>query len=701
MWICAPRHLRHKPVIVLAALLALAVSTQPLAAAEPRRIVAIGDIHGEFAGLTTILEQAEVIDGQQRWTGGSAWLVQTGDFLDRGPKSRAVMDLLMALEQQAGKQDGKVVVLLGNHEVMNLIGDLRYVTAEAYAEFANANSEKRRRQAYRQYMDWQKRRAKQRAEAAPVFSPEEESQWMAAHPAGFIEHREAFAARGKYGKWVRERRAVHQAGGVLFLHGGISPELASWTVDALNQRVREEVRLFDQAAEWMLRQRMILPFFTLEEMVTVAQQELEAKAKAGLGAEESQEQKAQRTMLEAVAGYRTWLSFHSDGPLWYRGYAKWSDAEGASQIEKILDSYKASAVVVGHTPQESGRVRARFGGKVFLIDTGMLASHYRGGQAAALEIHEGRITAIYRDQRTVLLEPPKAQTVAASAPAPAAAVSSSAEPTAGAALRRKWADPDGQPLPFATDDELLEFLRTARVLKISSIPEGITRPRKVLLEKDGVRMHAVFRDIDEEKASAQLAMGGMQFFFRDCFIFEPAAYELSRLMGLNNVPPAVLRTIEGKKGSLQAWVENAITETSRKKKNVRPPDEQQRAKQIHNMWTFDALVFNTDRNSGNILYDKDWKLWLIDHTRAFRRFDELQRPIQASRCDRKLWERLQHVEDATISERLKPYLTSWEITGLLKRRQKLVEHLRKLISERGEAKVLFDYQELVEAAAVQ
>jgi hypothetical protein len=695
----APRHLTHFFIAFLAAL-ALSVFTPSAAGSEPQRIVAIGDIHGEFDGLASILEQAKIIDAQHRWTGGSAVLVQTGDFLDRGPKSRAVMDLLVSLEQQAPKQDGKVVVLLGNHEVMNLIGDLRYVAPEAYAEFADAGSEKRRRQAYEQYVDWRKRRAKKLGEPPPPLTPEEERQWLAAHPAGFVEHRDGFSPRGKYGKWLRGRQSVHEAARVLFLHGGISPELASWTVDAFNQRLREELQLFDRAAEWMQRERLILPFFTLEEIVPLAQQELEARTKAAGSREESPEQKAQRAMLEAVAGYRSWLSFHSDGPLWYRGYAKWSDAEGAAQIQKILDNYKATAVVVGHTPQDSGRIRARFSGKAFLIDTGMLASYYPGGQASALEIQDGRFTAIYRDQRIVLLEPPKAQAVAASAPTSATVAPSAEKPPAGAALRRRWTGPDGQILPFNTDEALLEFLRTARVEKMSSIPQGITHPRKVLLEKDGIQMHAVFRDIDEEKASAQLAMGSMEFFFRDCFIFEPAAYELSRVLGLNNVPPAILRTIEGKKGSLQAWVENALTETSRTKKKIQPPDEQQRAKQIHNMWTFDALVFNTDRNSGNILYDKDWKLWLIDHTRAFRRFPDLQRPIQASRCDRKLWERLQNVDDATIGERLKPYLSSWEIKGLLERRRKLVAHLRKLIAERGEAKVLFDYEELAGTAAV-
>ena len=95
------------------------------------RVVAVGDIHGDFSSLVTILQHAGIIDDQHRWTGGNTTLVQTGDFLDRGPKARDVMDLLMGLEKQAAKQGGEVVVLLGNHEIMNLVGDLRFVPSDS------------------------------------------------------------------------------------------------------------------------------------------------------------------------------------------------------------------------------------------------------------------------------------------------------------------------------------------------------------------------------------------------------------------------------------------------------------------------------------------------------------------------------------------------------------------------------------------
>jgi len=100
-----------------------------------------------------------------------------------------------------------------------------------------------------------------------------------------------------------------------------------------------------------------------------------------------------------------WLSVRVDGPLWFRGYDRWSDEEGAPQVSKVLEAYKATHLVVGHTVQKGGRMRPRFGNKVFLIDTGMLSSYYPGGRASALEIcGDGKFIAVYLDQQVALLD---------------------------------------------------------------------------------------------------------------------------------------------------------------------------------------------------------------------------------------------------------------------------------------------------------
>jgi hypothetical protein len=187
----------------------------------------------------------------------------------------------------------------------------------------------------------------------------------------------------------------------------------------------------------------------------------------------------------------------------------------------------------------------------------------------------------------------------------------------------------------------------------------------------------------------RLKSGTVVMNFRDSYIFEPAAYELSRLLGLDNVPPAILRKLRGKRGSLQAWVENAMNETSRVSDNITAPDKVLWSKQMWNMRVFDNLIYNTDRNQGNILYDGDWKLWLIDHGRAFRREKKLRTPALVVQCGRKLWEKLKSLDEETVRERLKKFLRSSEIKALLRRRDILVEHIQKLIEERGENKVLF------------
>ncbi len=252
-----------------------------------------------------------------------------------------------------------------------------------------------------------------------------------------------------------------------------------------------------------------------------------------------------------------------------------------------------------------------------------------------------------------------------------------------------WLDPGGKPLPFTSDEEVMEFLRTARVIRSEQIPLWTTRPLRVVLEKDGVRMHAIFRDVNQDKPFQKLASGTVVRNFRDSYIFEPAAYELSRLLGLDNVPPVILRKLRRKSGSLQAWLENAKTEKSRVSDNITAPDKMLWNRQWWNMRVFDNLIYNTDRNQGNILYDGDWRVWLIDHTRAFRREKELRNPGLVIHCGRKLWEKLKSLDEQVVRERLKKFLRPPEFKALMRRRDKLVEHIQKLIQERGESKVLF------------
>jgi hypothetical protein len=143
-----------------------------------------------------------------------------------------------------------------------------------------------------------------------------------------------------------------------------------------------------------------------------------------------------------------------------------------------------------------------------------------------------------------------------------------------------------------------------------------------------------------------------------------------------------------------------MTDEKKAKDNIQPPDDQQWQKQLQIMNVFDQLIFNTDRNKGNILIDPNWKLWMIDHTRAFRRIPDLIKPSVLNLCERNLYHNLQALDEATARERLKDYLTSYELDALFKRRKMILDRYAKLIAEKGEDKVLYTFHETPAPAAV-
>jgi hypothetical protein len=254
-----------------------------------------------------------------------------------------------------------------------------------------------------------------------------------------------------------------------------------------------------------------------------------------------------------------------------------------------------------------------------------------------------------------------------------------------------WTGLDGKRLPFESEEDILEFLRTAEVVSVKNTQRGVNQPQKVLLEKDGIRMNAVFREVDIFKAVFRDPRTGPKQNFRDFHAYESAAYELSRLIGLNRVPPAVPRTMSGRDGTLQAWVENAMVELDRQKQEIEPPNAWRWMMQSQLMAIFDQLIGNDDRNQGNLLIDGNWTVWLIDHTRAFRTSPQLPKPDLIRYCERSLWKRLQSLDETEISKRISPYLNAKEQEGVLKRRAALVKHIQQLIDERGEGGVLFAF----------
>lgn len=394
---CTDAVISSKSAPLLAAFVALAYLIAPLHALDrprdvPRRIVAVGDVHGAYDSFVGILQRTGVIDAQRQWAGGTATLVQTGDLVDRGAKVRQVLDLLMALEGQASTAGGQVVVLLGNHEIMNLLRDPRDVAPAAYASFVDGESAARQDRAYREYVAFTTERLKASDAASAV---QDKEVWAKTHPPGFIEYADAFGTDGIYGRWLRSKSIVTTIGDTAFMHAGINPDHAPRSLDAVNRSVRDEIRRFDDYRRYLIDRRIILPWFTLDDIIEAVVAELKTKNPDAFDSRD-------RAVFEGIVGIGKWDCLRPDGPLWFRAFATWSTEEGTAHLRTLRDKYHVEHWVVGHSPVRTSEITPRYGSKVFLIDTGMVSGRVPGERTAALEIRDGKFIAVSERAETVL-----------------------------------------------------------------------------------------------------------------------------------------------------------------------------------------------------------------------------------------------------------------------------------------------------------
>jgi hypothetical protein len=395
-------------LILAVALLCGAALVAPSSSAQaPSRIIAIGDIHGSIDGFTSILKTTRLIDGNRQWIGGKARLLQTGDYTDRGAGTRAVLDLLMQLESQARAAGGRAFALLGNHEVMNLIGDTRDATPEIFATFADANSPKRRESAWQDYARLAASK-QEKGEPVPTVYAQTSEQWMAAHPPGYVEYREALGPKGKYGAWLRGKPIVTEVDGNIFMHAGINPANPPAKIDDLNSQVRDEIRRMDRFVQQLVDLKLAVPTFTLQEILQVASSEIglaNARIAEAKAAEKDLDmRKLNIPMLneaQEIMKIGSWVSIDPEGALWYRGLSTLPDDPAGGPFAVLLQKYSAKRFVTGHTPQNNRSINSRFGGRAVLIDTGMLTSYYKG-RASALEISGDKLTAYYEDGKITI-----------------------------------------------------------------------------------------------------------------------------------------------------------------------------------------------------------------------------------------------------------------------------------------------------------
>ena len=322
-------------LMVIAVLLSSLSMTAPAASQPaPARIVAVGDLHGDYEAWIDIAKAARLVGPNLRWTGGKTVLVQTGDITDRGPDSLKIIRHLQQLQRQARAAGGSVIVLLGNHEAMQVTGDLRYVHPGEYAAFADRQSERRRDQAY----EANKAAIETyfRTKDASLSPAAIKAMWIAETPLGKVEHNTAWGPNGDLGKWAATLPAIAKVGSTLFAHGGISANYALVPLNEVNRRAKEAI--------------------------------------------------------QSGTSDRAAIINDEFGPLWYRGLVTGTGAGGrptaANELAVALKAFGAKRLVIGHTPSSRG-VIIDFDGALVRIDTGI--SRVYGGVLGWIEIVGDRV----------------------------------------------------------------------------------------------------------------------------------------------------------------------------------------------------------------------------------------------------------------------------------------------------------------------
>ncbi|GBG31715.1 Shewanella-like protein phosphatase 2 [Hondaea fermentalgiana] len=303
------------------------------------RVVAVADVHGDLERLEQALELAGLVTPgpraeERHWAGGDAVLVQTGDIIDRGPDTVRIFEWLSRLRSEAVEAGGCVVQLLGNHELMNLAGDLRYADAQETAQFGGIAARRRKLDAGSSLGDFLR--------ALPVAArvtqldveadPAEDDYSNKNGPGG---GGGGAAAGGSPEKENEEESFKGTAFTTIFAHAGVPAWLASThSVSDINKDVRQLL----------------------------------------MGSSERQVQRHSVTNKLLLG----------QGLLWTRRYAEPNEREVCAELYQMLSSLKAHRMLVGHTVQQTGRPTIRCEGRLVLADTGMSRAY--GGGLSVVEL---------------------------------------------------------------------------------------------------------------------------------------------------------------------------------------------------------------------------------------------------------------------------------------------------------------------------
>jgi hypothetical protein len=246
--------------------------------------------------------------------------------------------------------------------------------------------------------------------------------------------------------------------------------------------------------------------------------------------------------------------------------------------------------------------------------------------------------------------------------------------------------------PTLSREQMETFLKTAKILKTKSSGGGTTGTIRATLS-DGTLTHdAHVQSIDESKLQFHGDRGTTELNFRDTYKFNIAAYRLSLLLGMDNIPMSVERSVNGKTSAVTWWIDDIqFNEAQRLKNKTQPPDADDWNKQMFIYRTFDQLVYNTDSNLDHAIVDKNWKIWKIDHSRSFRLYHNLLNAKNLTQIDTNFLAKMKELNEDSMTKELRPFLTKDEIKAVLARRDVIVKFFEDEVKQKGEAAVLYTY----------
>jgi hypothetical protein len=337
------------------------------------------------------------------------------------------------------------------------------------------------------------------------------------------------------------------------------------------------------------------------------------------------------------------IAFSVDSPLWYRGTVLCYRLSENSTIEKALQMQGVQRVVVGHTPTASHKVETRNNGKIIMLDTGMLTSEY-GGRASALIIEEGELRVAYLEEDEIQAPVPNSRTV------------------------------DKRPGNMS-DQELEEFLLTAKVVNSEAGLAGVTKPQMLTLHKDGMQIDALFNTESTEIRGGRGPNKNRMLNAADRWQYEVAAYKLDRILGLGMVPVAVERNIDGQVGALIFRTKGLISLLQKNNEKITADGWCPLQPQHELMYVWDTLIYNEGRTQQNVTYTApDWMLRLIGQSRSFRTYRDKPPYVRERklRMTQEMANRLKSLDSEQLTAELGEYLNRDQIRALLRRRNLLI-----------------------------